>query len=53
MRHTISFCFFIAAVVVLHPLMKQRLPILRMDIVRSWRTYIGIALITVVNLIGE
>ena len=49
MRHTISFLVFAAAFVVLHPLMKQRLPIFRRDIIRSWRTYVGVALIVIVN----
>jgi hypothetical protein len=51
MRHTISFPIFVAAAIVLHPLMKQKLPIFRLDIIRSWRTYVGVALIVVVNLI--
>ena len=51
MRHAISFLVFVAAVVVLQPIMKQRLPIFRFDIVRSWRTYLGVALIVIVNLI--
>jgi hypothetical protein len=51
MHHTISFSIFVAAIVVLHPLMKQRLPIFRLDIVLSWRTYVGVALIVIVNFI--
>ena len=50
-RHSISFPVFIAAVLVLHPVMKKRLPIFRLDILRSWRTYVGIALIAALNLI--
>src|SRR4051812_17674305 len=50
-RHSISFPVFIAAVVVLHPVLKKRLPIFCLDILRSWRTYVAIALIVVVNLI--
>jgi hypothetical protein len=51
MRHTISLTVLIAAVAVLHSPMKQRLPIFRLDIVRSWRTYVGVGLIFIVNLI--
>ena len=51
MRDTISFPILLAAAIVLHPLMKQRLPIYSLDIIRSWRTYVGVALIVGVNII--
>ncbi len=50
-RHSISLPIFIVAVLVLHPIMKKRLPVFSLDIVRSWRTYVGAALIVAVNLI--
>jgi hypothetical protein len=52
-RHSISLPIFVAAVVVFHPVMKRRLPIFHLDLVRSWRTYVFVALIVVVNLIEQ
>jgi hypothetical protein len=50
-RHSISLPIFITALVVLHPVMKQKLPLFRVDILRTWRTYVSVALIAAVTLI--
>jgi hypothetical protein len=50
-RHSLSFPLFIAAVIVLHPLMGRKLPIFRLDLVRSWRLYVGAVLLAAINLI--
>ena len=51
LRHTMSFPFAVAAVVVLHPVMTKKLPIFCVDLIRSWRTYVFAGLVVVVNLI--
>jgi hypothetical protein len=43
--------FFVVAVFVAHPVMNQKLPLLRADLLRSWRIYAFVALIAIVNLI--
>lgn len=50
-RHSISFPIFVVAVILFHPVMNRRLGIFERDILRSWRTYVFVALIVVVNLI--
>lgn len=52
-RHTASFAVFVVAVIVLHPIMNRRLPLFRLDVIRSWRTYAFIALLVIVNLFGQ
>jgi hypothetical protein len=42
---------FLVAVLVVHPVMNQKLPWFRADLLRSWRIYAGIALVAIVNLI--
>ena len=51
MRHSISLPIFVVAMLVVHPVMNQPLPLFRMDLLKSWRIYVGIALLAVVNLI--
>jgi hypothetical protein len=51
LRHSLSLPVFVAAVFVVHPVMNQRLPLFRMDLLQSRRIYVGIALIAVGNLI--
>jgi hypothetical protein len=50
-RHSLSVPFFVVAVFVAHPVMNQKLPLLRADLLRSWRIYAFVALIAIVNLI--
>ena len=51
MRHFLSLPVFLVAVLVVHPVMNQKLPLFRADLLRSWRIYAGIALVAIVNLI--
>jgi hypothetical protein len=50
-RHSISLPFFVVAMLLVHPVMNRPLPLFRMDLLKSWRIYVGIALLAVVNLI--
>jgi len=50
-RHFLSLPVFLVAVLVVHPVMNQKLPWFRADLLRSWRIYAGIALVAIVNLI--
>lgn len=51
MRHSISLPIFVVAMLVVHPVMNRPLPLFQMDVMKSWRIYVGIALVAVVNLI--
>jgi len=51
MRHSLSLPVFVLAVLGVHPVMNQRLPLFRADLLKSWRIYVGIALVAIVNLI--
>ena len=51
MRHSISLPIFVVAMLVVHPVMNRPLPLFRMDLLKSWRIYVGIALLAAVNLI--
>jgi len=50
-RHSLSLPVFVIALLVFHPVMNQRLPLLRADLLKSWRTYAFVALVAIVNLI--
>jgi hypothetical protein len=50
-RHTLSLPVFLAGVFLVHPVMNQKLPLLRMDLLKSWRVYAFVALVAIVNLI--
>lgn len=50
-RHSLSMLVMVGAIVVAHPVMNRRLPLFRADILQSWRTYVGIALVAISNLI--
>jgi hypothetical protein len=51
MRHSLSLPVFVAAVLVPHPVMNQKLPLFRADPLRSWRIYAFAALVAIVNVI--
>lgn len=51
MRHSLSLLVFVVAVLVAHPVMNQRLPLFRADLLRSWRVYAFAALLAIVNVI--
>jgi hypothetical protein len=50
-RHSLSLAVLVAAVLVVHPVMNRRLPLFRTDLLKSWRVYVGVALVTIVNFI--
>jgi len=52
-RHSLSLPIFVIAAIVLDPVMGRRVPLFGniVDVLRSWRTYVGISLIAIVNII--
>lgn len=51
MRHSLSLPIFVIAVLVVHPLMNQKLPLWSADLLKSWRFYAFIAFVAIINLI--
>lgn len=51
MRHSLSLPVLAVAVIVAHPGMNQKLPLLRTDLLKSWRIYAFVALLAIVNWI--
>ena len=51
MRHSLSLPVFVLAVIIAHPVMNQRLPLFRADLLRSWRIYTFVGLVAIVNSI--
>jgi hypothetical protein len=52
-RHSWSFAVVVVAFIVLHPVLDRKRPMFGPDLTRSWRVYVGLALIVLVNLIEE
>jgi hypothetical protein len=50
-RHSLSLPVFVTAVLVVHPVMNQKLPLLRADLLKSWRVYAFVSLVAIVSLI--
>jgi hypothetical protein len=52
-RHSLSLPIFIVAAIVLDPVMSRRVPLFGnvADVLRSWRTYLGISLFAIFNII--
>jgi hypothetical protein len=50
-RHSLSLPFMVAAGVVAHPVMNQRLPLIDANLLKSWRIYVAVALVAISNLI--
>ena len=51
LRYSLSLPVMAVALLVAHPVMNQRLPLFRMDVLKSWRVYVAVTLVAIANLI--